>query len=344
MNDTTIAVDVAKAVFEVAVSAQPGHVRERHRLSREGFGRLLRAQPAATVVMEACGSAHYWGRRAQQQGHEVVLIPPHVVRPYVRGNKTERTDTKGLLKAFRNEEVRAVPVKSETQQALAALHRLRSTWVATRTARLNTVRGLLREFGVVIPVGARQVVPHVRALLEDADAGIPGLLRPALAEAVAEIGELETRLRAVERHLETAAAGSLVVGQLRTVPGIGVLTATALIAAVGDVQRFPSARHFASYLGLTPREHSSGARRRLGAISKRGDTYLRMLLIHGARAVLWHAKRPSARPLDRLRTWALQLERLRGHTKAAVALANKLARIVWAVWTRGTSFTALPMA
>jgi transposase len=159
---------------------------------------------------------------------------------------------------------------------------------------LNTVRGLLREFGVVIPVGARQVVPHVRALLEDADAGIPGLLRPALAEAVAEIGELETRLRAVERHLETAAAGSLVVGQLRTVPGIGVLTATALVAAVGDVQRFPSARHFASYLGLTPREHSSGARRRLGAISKRGDTYLRMLLIHGARAVLWHAKRPSA--------------------------------------------------
>lgn len=344
MNNTTIAVDVAKAVFEVAVSAQPGHVRERHRLSRAGFARWLRAQPAATVVMEACGSAHYWGRCAQQQGHEVVLIPPHVVRPYVRGNKTDRTDTKGLLEAFRNEEVRAVPVKSATQQALAALHRLRSTWVATRTARLNTVRGLLREFGVVIPVGARQVVPQVRALLEDADAGIPGLLRPALAEAVTEIGELETRLRAVERQLETAAAESLVVGQLRTVPGIGVLTATALVAAVGDVQRFPSARHFASYLGLTPREHSSGARRRLGAISKRGDRYLRMLLIHGARAVLWHAKRPSARPLDRLRTWALQLERLRGHNKAAVALANKLARIAWAVWKRGTGFTAAPVA
>jgi len=284
------------------------------------------------------------GALPQRRGHAVVLIPPHVVRPYVRGNKTDRTDTKGLLEAFRNEEVRAVPVKSETQQALAALHRLRSTWVATRTARLNTVRGLLREFGVVILVGARQVVPHVRALLEDADAGLPGLLRPALAEAVTEIGELETRLRAVERQLEMAAAESLVVSQLRTVPGIGVLTATALVATVGDVQRFPSARHFASYLGLTPREHSSGARRHLGAISKRGDRYLRMLLIHGARAVLWHAKRPSARPLDRLRTWALQLERLRGHNKAAVALANKLARIAWAVWRRGVSFTPLPMA
>lgn len=344
MKDTTIAVDVAKSVFEVAVSSRPGHVRARHRLSRDGFARLLGEQAAATVVMEACGSAHYWGRRAQRHGHHVVLIPPHVVRPYVQGNKTDRTDTKGLLEAFRNEDVRAVPVKAETQQALAALHRLRSTWVATRTARLNTVRGLLREFGVVIPVGARHVLPHVRALLEDADAGIPQLLRPALAEAVAEIGDLETRLRAIERQLEAAAAASLVVGQLRSVPGIGLLTATALVATVGDVQRFPSARHFASYLGLTPREHSSGSRRHLGAISKRGDTYLRMLLIHGARAVLWHAKRPSAHPLDRLRTWALQLERLRGHNKAAVALANKLARIAWAVWKRGTAFTAVPMA
>src|SRR5213596_1683830 len=256
MNSTTIAIDVAKSVFEVPISEQPGQVRDRQRLSRERFRRFLAERPAATVLMEACGSAHHWARHAQAHGHRAVLVPPHVVRPYVLRNKTDRTDTKGLLEAFRNEDVRAVPVKSETQQALAALHRLRSTWLATRTARLNTVRGLLREFGVVIPIGARQVVPHVRTLLEDADAGIPGLLRPALAEAVAELGELETRLRAVERQLETAAAASLVVGQLRSVPGIGLLTATALVATVGDVQRFPSARHFASYLGLTPREHS----------------------------------------------------------------------------------------
>src|SRR5438034_6460859 len=342
MNSTTIAVDVAKAVFEVAVSEHAGQVRERHRFSRERFRRYLGEQPPATILMEACGSAHYWGREAQTRGHRVVLLPPHAVRPYVVRNKTDRTDAKALLEATRNDEVRPVPVKSETQQALAALHRLRSTWFATRTARLNTVRGLLREFGVVIPIGARQVVPHVRTLLEDADAGIPGLLRPALAEAVAELGELETRLRAVERQLETAAAASLVVGQLRSVPGIGLLTATALVATVGDVQRFPSARHFASYLGLTPREHSSGARRHLGAISKRGDTYVRMLLIHGARAVLWHAKAKAASSPDRLRTWALQLERLRGHNKAAVALANKLARIAWAVWRRGTPFAVVP--
>jgi len=340
MNSTTIAVDVAKSVFEVAVSEYPGQVRERHRLSRGRFSRFLAEHPPATVVMEACGSAHHWAREAQSRGHRVILVPPHAARPYVLRNKTDRTDAKGLLEAFRNDALRPVPVKSETQQALAALHRLRSTWVATRTARLNTVRGILREFGVVIPTGAHHVVPHVRALLEDADAGVPGLLRVPLSEAIREIGELEERILAIERQLARTAEPALLIGRLRTIPGIGILTATALVAAVGDVQRFPSGRHFASYLGLTPREHSTGQRRRLGAISKQGDTYLRMLFIHGARSVLHHAKSKTAPATDRLRTWALQVERLRGHNKAAVALANKLARIAWAVWRSGNDFTA----
>ena len=177
MNSTTIAVDVAKAVFEVAVSEHPGQVRERHRFSRERFRRYLGEQPPAVLLMEACGSAHYWGRQAQTHGHRVVLLPPHVVRPYVLGNKTDRTDAKGLLEAARNDAARPVPVKTEMQQAVVALHRLRSTWLATRTARLNTVRGLLREFGRVIPTGARHVGPTVRDLLEDADAGVPSVLR-----------------------------------------------------------------------------------------------------------------------------------------------------------------------
>jgi transposase len=203
--------------------------------------------------------------------------------------------------------------------------------MATRTARLNTLRGLLRELGYSIPVGARQVVPQVGALVSDADSGLPDALRSVLAEAAREIGELETRVREVERSLEGLADTSPVLVRLRTIPGVGLLTATALVAFVGDVQRFPSGRHFASYLGLTPRESSSGLRRRLGAISKRGDPYLRMLLIHGARSVLLHAKRTTGQR-DRLRTWALDRERHCGHNKAAVALANKLARIVWAVW------------
>jgi transposase len=224
-----------------------------------------------------------------------------------------------------------VPVKSVDQHLLASLHRLRSAWMATRTARLNTLRGLLRELGYSIPVGARQVVPRVGELVSDADSGLPDALRPVLAEAAHEIRALEVRIQAVERSLETLSRQSGVLARLRTIPGVGLLTATALVAFVGDVQRFPSGRHFASYLGLTPRETSSGLRRRLGAISKRGDPYLRMLLIHGARAVLLHAKKRNV-GRDRLRAWALDRERARGHNKAAVALANKLARVVWAVW------------
>jgi transposase len=255
-------------------------------------------------------------------------------------NKTDRADTKGLLEAHRNEDIRPVPVKTIEQHALAGLHRMRSAWMATRTARLNTLRGLLRELGQAIPAGARQVVPHVWALISEPDSIVPEPLRPVLAEAAREIGELEARIRDVERQLEGVARESPVVRRLRTIPGIGLLTATALVASLGEVKRFPSGRHLASFLGLTPRERSSGTTRRLGRISKRGDPYLRMLLIHGARSVLHHAKR-RVRP-DPLRSWALERERALGHNKAAVALANKLARIVWAVWNREGGYTASP--
>jgi transposase len=341
MHSTTIAVDLAKSVFEVAVSLRPGKVAERHRLSRGRFSRFLAEQSPATVVMEACGTAHFWGREARARGHRVLLLPPHTVRPYVLRNKTDGADAKGLLEALRNDDVRPVPVKSVDQHMLAGLHRMRSAWMATRTARLNTLRGLLRELGFSIPVGARQVVPRVWALVSDTDSGLPDALRPVLAEAAREIGELEVRVSEVERSLETMARGSEVVVRLRTIPGVGLLTATALLAFVGDVQRFPSGRHFASYLGLTPRESSSGLRRRLGAISKRGDPYLRMLIIHGARSVICHAKKATGEQ-GRLREWAIERERARGHNKASVALANKLARIIWAVWRSERAFAIRP--
>jgi transposase len=260
----------------------------------------------------------------------VVLLPPHATRPYVLRNKTDRADARGLLEAFRNRDIRPVPLKSVPQQALTALHRLRSTWLAARTARINTVRGLLREFGCTIPLGAHRVLPATCRFLADADSGVPDALRPALAEACHEIVDLEDRMRLVERQLAALAEQTPAVARLRSIPGVGLITATALVAFVGDVQRFPSSRHFASYLGLTPRERSSGLIRRLGSISKRGDVYLRMLLTHGARSLLWNAS--SRRHPDRLRAWALQVQSLRGHNKAAIALANKLARIIWAVW------------
>jgi transposase len=269
-------------------------------------------------------------------------LPPHAVRPYVPRNKTDRTDAKGILEAFRNQAIHPVPVKSVSQQALAALHRLRSRWMATRTSRINTVRGVLREFGLPIPIGSRQVVPAVRSALGDADSGLPDAIRSTLDMACDEIHDLEARIASVEHQIEAVARETPVVPTLRSVPGIGLLTATALVAVVGDASRFPSGRHLASFIGLTPRESSTGLRRRLGAISKRGDSYLRMLLIHGARSVICHAKKAGTH--DRLRTWALDREQHRGHNKAAVALANKLARIAWAVWTKGVPYQGTPMA
>lgn len=327
---SVVAVDIAKSVFDIAVSDEPGRVALRRRLSRTAFGTFFVQLPASTVVMEACGMAHYWARKLQELGHAVVLLPPHQVRPYVTRNKTDRTDAKGILEAYRNADIRPVPVKSVGQQVLCSLHRFRSGWIASRTAQINTLRGLLRELGLVIPLGAEKVLPQVRNLIADADCEIPDALRGVLATACDEIEALGDNIKLTERQLTALAEQTPAVQRLESIPGIGLLTATALVAFIGDIQRFPSGRHFASYLGLTPREYSSGLRRRLGRISKRGDAYLRMLLVHGARSVLCHAKK--AKQHDRLRTWALALEKRVRHNKAAVALANKLARIAWAVW------------
>jgi len=326
---TTIAVDLAKSVFEVAVSERPGRASSRHRLSRAQLLRFFAQREPATVLLEACGSAHFWAGEIEALGHRALLLPPQHVRRYRPRNKTDRADAKALLEAFRNEEILPVPVKSPAQQDLAALHRLRSAWLGTRTARINTLRGLLREQGLVIPVGARHVVPFALERAGDADASLSESLRFALFELAQEIRSLESRVGELEKRLEALARENVLAVRLRSVPGIGLLTATALAGFVGDLRRFPSARRFASYLGLTPRERSSGATRRLGAISKRGDRYLRMLLIHGARAVL--AAAPQMKQPDRVRAWAMQLAARIGHNKATVALANKLARYAWAV-------------
>jgi transposase len=332
MKGTTIAVDLAKSVFEVAVSREAGKVISRHRLSRKQFGKFFANRRPATVLMEACGSSHYWGREIGRQGHNVVLLPPQYVRPYVRRDKTDRADAKGLLEAYRNEEIRPVPVKSTEQQALMMLHRARSAWVGARTARINLVRGVLRELGVVIPQGASRVLPALHSVLGEPEGVIPGMVRPVVASLAEEIEELTVRIRSLEKTLKQVAGEIPSVAQLQTIPGIGLLTATALVAMVGDIHRFRSGRHFAGYLGLTPREYSTGGTRRLGKISKRGDAYLRTLLIHGARAVLrWGRRKTEVTGLERQ---GLRIEKRRGHNRAVVAVANRMARVVWAVWSK----------
>ena len=212
--------------------------------------------------------------------------------------------------------------------------------MAQRTARLNALRGLLREQGVFIRIGSREVVPAVRALIEDADVELAMPLRVLFAEACEEIREIERRIDLVERELTALARQNPNAERLMQVPGIGLIIATALVGFVGDLRRFPSARHLASHLGLTPREYSSGLRQHLGRISKRGDSYLRMLLIHGARSVL---SRAGTTPVpDRLRTWALALQERAHRNKATVALANKIARIAWAVSVKQTDYRSIP--
>ncbi len=337
MKNRTIAVDLAKNVFEVGISTRPGRVDKTYRLSRGKLLEFFAKQEPATVVMEACGSAHHWGRQFEKLGHTVVLISPQYVTPYVVRNKTDRADVKGLLEAYRNSAIHPVPIKTIAQQQLTALHRIRSTWIESRTKRINMLRGLLREFGFVIPIGARHLLPGVMGLIEDADTDIPPVVREMFHQVCGEIGELESHIQSVERELKALASQMPEVERLRTIPGVGLLTATAMVGFVGDIRRFRSCRHFASYLGLTPREYSSGNQRRLGRISKRGDRYLRMLLIHGGRSLLWNAHRKSATP-TRLQRWGLHLHKLRGHNKATVALANKLARRVWAVWKRDCDY------
>lgn len=279
--------------------------------------------------MEACGSAHYWARRLAQLGHRVKLLPPGQVRPYRRRNKTDQADAKALLEAFRNQDIREVPVKTVAQQSVGVVHRMRSTWTEARTARLNTVRGLLREHGLFIPQGAGHVIPQVRAWIADDAIDLATPVRVMLASACDEILHLEHRIAEAGHQLEAIAEQTPAIQLWNTVPGIGLLFSTALFAFVGDLRRFRTARHFASYLGLTPREYSSGNQRRLGRISKRGDAYLRHLLVHGARAVLGAARR--AKHPDRLRKWALELSSRTHFNKATCALANKIARIAWAV-------------
>jgi len=335
-HPTTIAVDLAKSVFEVAVSKEPGRVCQRRRLTRSQMASFFANRPPSTVLMEACGTAHFWGRLLRGFGHRVLLLPAQHVCRYRLRDKTDATDALALLEAHRNQKIVPVPVKDLPQQAIAALHRIRSGWLATRTARLNTVRGLLRELGLNIPLGAKLVLPRLAQALSGPEGSIPEILHPALLAAAAEIRTLEQNIKEAERQLETLSRSLPPASALRSVPGIGLLTSTALIASVGDPSRFRSGRRLSSCLGLVPREHSSGSSRHLGSITKRGDPYLRTLLTHGARSVLWAAKHDK-HP-DALRRWALAVQARRGHNRATIALANKLARIAWAVWSKNSLY------
>lgn len=334
MKSTTVAVDLAKSVFQLAVADASWKVIETHRLTRSQFERWFHNRDVSLVVMEACGSAHHWARWLSGLGMAVKLLPAKYVRAYVKRNKTDAADAAALLEALRASDIEPVRIKSIEQQALQGLHRTRSLWMGTRTSRINALRGFCREFGLAIPQGSRTGVEAIARLLADPTSSIPELIRGSMKLLVEEIRLLEQRIAQLEKELTALAQHSPACKELLSVPGIGLLTATAMVAATsGEVGHYRDARHFASWFGLTPKEYSSGSTRRLGRISKRGDRYLRMLLTHGARAVLRSAvvARQAGRQVDGLKDWALRVQGRTNHNKAACALANKLARICYAV-------------
>jgi transposase len=267
MNSTTVAVDLAKNVFEVAVTGSDWKVTERHRLSRARFVQFFVHRPPCRVVMEACGSAHHWARELAKSGHQVELLPAQYVRAYVRRNKTDRADAAALLEAARCADLRPVPVKTIEQQQIQSLHRLRSQWLSTRHRYVNALRGSLREFGVVIPIGVHRAKEQIGLALAEADNGIPTGLRPTLFEMLTEVRALEDKIAAVERELDALTRSDARVRQLQDIPGIGLLTGTALRAAVGDIQRFPSGRHFASWIA-SGRSFGRATRNRLSAATR----------------------------------------------------------------------------
>ena len=274
-----VGIDLGKNVFEVAVADRDWRVVERARLSRAQFERWFANRVVGQVVMEACGSAHHWGRWFTAQGIAPTLLPARYVRAYVKRNKTDAADAAALLEASRASDIVPVKIKSVEQQALQSLHRTRSLWMGTRTSRINALRGFCREFGIDINQGSSRIgIEQIGRVLADPRSPIPELLRPTMKALLEEIRLLETRISQLERELALLARQSVACTRLLTVPGIGLLTATAMVAATGGtVQHFHNARHFASWFGLTPKEHSSGSTRRIGRISKRGDRYLRML-------------------------------------------------------------------
>jgi len=327
MNEiTTLAIDLAKNIFQRHGVDVRGVCVRRRQVRRAQLLGLSAQLPPCTVAMEACGGAHEWARRFQALGHRVRLMAPQFVKPFVKGNKTDRNDAEAIGEAAQRPGMRFVALKSVEQQQVLALHRLRSATLKARTALANQLRGVLAEFGCVMAPGLSHLRRQLPALLEDADNGLPPLLREELTVQAQRLREMDTQ---VQRLGECIAQQARADGRCRILMqrrGVGPLIASAFAAELGDPRAFKNARQVAAWLGLVPRQHSSGGKPILPGISKRGDAYLRTLLIHGARAVV----RTASRYDDPLSRWVRELALRRGVHKATLALANKMARQLWA--------------
>lgn len=335
MKVTTLGIDLAKNVFQLHGVNEFGKPVIKKQLKREQMASFLVNLPPCLIGMEACGSAHYWARKLQGFGHTVKLMAPQFVKPYVKTNKNDAADAEAICEAVTRPNMRFVPIKNTEQQSVLALHTVRQGFVKARTAQANQIRGLLAEFGLIIPQGIGHIANRVPELIEDASNELPGAFRLLVQRMLDHLKLLDTQVDELETQIVKWHRQSALSSKVGGVPGIGPITASALVATIGDAKNFDNGRQVAAWLGLVPRQHSSGGKQNLLGISKRGDIYLRTLLIHGARSVIhWEGRKPDSC------SWVSGVLKRRNKNVAAVALANKNARIVWALLAHDREFRA----
>ena len=322
-NRAVVGVDTAKRVFQLYwVEPDTGEIIDL-KLTRARFLEHFANRASCLVAMEACGGSQHWARRLRELGHEVRLVPAKMVQPFVGGNKNDASDARAIWTAVQQPGVKTVAIKTEEQQAILALHRMRQQLVKFRTAQINCLRGLLTEYGEVMPQGRAGMKRDIPAALGRVSERLPAMVIDTLREQWARVFSLDEQITDIERRLKLWHRNNADCRRIAEIPGVGLLTATAAVAAMGDPSAFKSGREFAAWLGLVPRHSGTGGRVRMLGISKRGDTYLRTLLIHGARSVFTNSKAPPE--------WALRLAERRPANVATVALANKTARTIWAL-------------
>jgi transposase len=333
MEITTVGIDLAKSVFQVHAVDQHGKVVLRKQLKRGQVAEFFANLPTCLIGMEACGSAHYWARKLQAMGHTVKLMAPQFVKPYVKTNKHDAADAEAICEAVRRPNMRFVPVKNIEQQAVLALHRVRQGWVKARTAQANQIRGLLSEFGLIVPQGIGHITSRVPAILDEAKDELPRVFQELMLRLLEHFRDLDRQVQEMEHQIQSWHRANALSRKLEQIPGIGPITASALVASIGDAKNFANGRQLAAWLGVVPKQHSSGGKTNLQGISKRGDTYLRTLLIHGARAVIRQIERKV-----NVQGWLGKLLGRRNKNIATVALANKNARIAWALLAHDRNF------
>jgi transposase len=337
MQVTLIGVDLAKTVFQVCGVNQAGKPAFNRQIRRPKLLAFLAQHPDAVIAMEACSGSNYWGRELEQRGYRVKLIPPQHVKPFIKGNKNDRNDAFAICEAARRPNIRYVRPRTLSQTDTLLVHKILERRINERTALINQLRGLLNEYGIVVAKGKEKLGSELPFILEDVENGLTDIARRHLHQQLEEWQAVDIAIAELERSIKQQVNCSEQAQRLIKIKGVGEKISSAAEAFIGNGSSYKNGRHFAANLGLVPKEHSSGGKQRLGGITKRGNLYLRRLLIQGAWSVIRYADRGN----DRLSRWARQLIERRGKHKAAIAVANKLARIIWAISYHQTEYKAL---